>query len=288
MIGTRSEARSPCLTEKQKGNAFEALTKYYLQLDPKYKTQLNSVWNLSEVPPKVRKDLNLPGPDEGIDLVAESKNGEFWAIQCKYREDETRSLTRKELSTFTDLAFNICKHISLGLVCTNAGRFSHKLTLYGDRLTFCHSDEWRALNVEFFSRLHNLIESKAASIKALKPFPPQKAAIHNAFHYFMAEGKSRGKLIMPCGTGKSLTGYWIAQALKAQMILVAVPSLALIRQTVEVWARESVANDGLGLNWIAVCSDESVAANESDDISLLTQDLGIRVYSDPGEIASLA
>ena len=53
----------------------------------------------------------------------------------------------------------------------------------------------------------------------------------------------------------------------------------------EVWARESVANNGLGLNWIAVCSDESVAANESDDIALLTRDLGIRVYSDPEEIA---
>ena len=159
------------LSEKQKGNAFEALTKFYLQLDPKYKTQLKSVWNLSEVPSKVRKDLNLPGPDEGIDLVAESKNGEFWAIQCKYREDETRSLTRKELSTFTDLAFNICKHISLGLVCTNAERFSHKLALYyGDRLTFCHGGEWRALNKEFFSCLRSHIESKAASIRLSSHF----------------------------------------------------------------------------------------------------------------------
>ena len=74
------------LNEKQKGNAFETLTKFSLQLDPKYKTQLKSVWNLSEVIPKVRKDQNLPVPDEGIDLVAESKNGEFCAIQCKYRE----------------------------------------------------------------------------------------------------------------------------------------------------------------------------------------------------------
>ena len=39
----------------------------------------------------------------------------------------------------------------------------------------------------------------------------------------MTEGKSRGKLIMPCGTGKSLTSYWIAEELKAQTILVAVP-----------------------------------------------------------------
>jgi len=31
------------LNQKEKGNAFEVLTKYYLQLDPKYTTQLKSV-----------------------------------------------------------------------------------------------------------------------------------------------------------------------------------------------------------------------------------------------------
>ena len=36
---------------------------------------------------------------------------------------------------------------------------------------------------------------------------------------------------MPCATGKSLTAFWIAQALDAKSIVVAVPSLALIRQS---------------------------------------------------------
>ena len=35
----------------------------------------------------------------------------------------------------------------------------------------------------------------------------------------------------PCGTGKSLTAYWIAEALEAKTIVVAVPSLALVRQS---------------------------------------------------------
>ncbi|MCP4890704.1 MAG: DEAD/DEAH box helicase family protein, partial [Planctomycetaceae bacterium] len=38
------------------------------------------------------------------------------------------------------------------------------------------------------------------------------------------DNQSRGKLIMPCGTGKSLTAYWIAQALESKTILVVVPS----------------------------------------------------------------
>ena len=74
------------LSEKQKGNAFEALAKYYLQLDPKYATKLKSVWSLNEVPLKVRTHLNLPRPDEGIDLIAESKEGEFWSIQMQVPE----------------------------------------------------------------------------------------------------------------------------------------------------------------------------------------------------------
>ncbi len=149
------KAQLQALTDKQKGDCFEALTKHFLQLHPNYATKLKNVWLLSEVPAQVREHLNLPGPDEGIDLIAETKDGEYWAVQCKYREDEDRSLTRRELSTFTDLAFVICNNISLGLVCTTADRLSYKLQRY-DRLSFCAGDVWRGLDAEFFRRLHKL------------------------------------------------------------------------------------------------------------------------------------
>jgi superfamily II DNA or RNA helicase len=272
------------LTEKQKGNCFESLTKYFLQLHPEYITVLKNVWYLEEVPPEVKKLLNLPEPDEGIDLVAETKDGKYWAIQCKFRENENKSLSRRELSTFTDLSFNICKHINFGLVCTNADRFSHKLTLYGERLSFCSSEMWRALDKEFFKRLHELLVGKIVPIKPVKPLTHQVKAIQNAFEHFINKNNGRGKLISPCGTGKSLTGYWIYEKLGGERILVAVPSLALIRQTLQVWTRESVANKK-DIHWIAVCSDESVGDIDRDDIAILTQDLGIRVHTDPEEIA---
>jgi predicted helicase len=50
---------------------------------------------------------------------------------------------------------------------------------------------------------------------------------------------------MPCGTGKSLTAFWIAEALDARHILVAVPSLALIRQSLSDWTREFLARGEL-------------------------------------------
>jgi superfamily II DNA or RNA helicase len=272
------------LSNKQKGDAFELLTKCYLQLHPTYDTQLKHVWLLSEVPIKVRRKLNLPDTDEGIDLIAETNEGTYWAIQCKYKEDETKSLTRKELSTFTDLTFSICKNIELGLVCTSTDRTSHKLKMHGDRLSFCSGEVWRSLDEEFFKRLHKHLNKKAVPLTPLKPRPHQKRAITKAHEHFVEEKNSRGKLIMPCGTGKSLAGYWIAEKLGANKILIAVPSLALIRQTLEVWARESIAIKQK-VSWIAVCSDESVSDLEKDDIAIFIQDLGIKIHTDPKEIA---
>ncbi|MBI4698243.1 MAG: DEAD/DEAH box helicase family protein, partial [Nitrospirae bacterium] len=262
----------------------ETLTKFYLKLHPEYVTLLKNVWQLKDVPSPVKKKLNLPGPDEGIDLIAETKDGGFWAVQCKYRDNESTSLSRKELSTFTDLSFNICKHIELGLVCTNTDRFSHKLTLYGERLSFCSGDVWRTLGKEFFKRLHKLLIGKSAPLIPVKPREHQKRAVQKAYEHFINKHNSLGKLIAPCGTGKSLTGYWITKKIGARKILVAVPSLALIRQTLQVWTRESVAHKK-DVHWIAVCSDESVKDIERDDIAVLTQDLGIRVRTNSDEIA---
>jgi len=265
------------LTGRQKGDCFEALTKNFLQLHPNYVTKLKEVWFLSEVPAHVREHLNLPGPDEGIDLIAETKDGEYWAVQCKYREDEERSLTRRELSTFIELAFVVCNNISLALVCTTADRFSYRLQRY-DKLSL------RGLDAEFFHRLHSLLEGEITPPEPLKPRPHQERAIRNAYQHFIEKGNSRGKLIMPCGTGKSLAAYWIAEKLEARTILIAVPSLALIKQTLEFWARESVA-EGRDVNWICVCSDESVSEIDRYDTAVSTQDLGVRVHTDPDEIS---
>lgn len=273
------------LDKKAKGDAFETLTYYYLLLHPEYQTKLSNIWFLRDVPRNVRKKLNLPGPDEGIDLVAKTKEGDYWAIQCKYREDESKSLTRKDLSTFTDLAFGICRNISLALVCTTADRYSYKLKRYENRISFCTGDKWRELDTEFFTRLHRYLAGRVALPKPLKPRPHQQEAIRNAFKHFVKEENKRGKLIMPCGTGKSLASFWIAEKLQIKSVLIAVPSLALIRQTLAVWARESVAKRK-DIHWICVCSDETVGKFEKQDLAVLTQDLGVRVHTDPKEIAA--
>jgi len=88
------------LSTKEKGDAFELLVKYYLLTSPKYTTQIKNVWLLNEVPGKVANKINLPHPDEGIDLIAETKDGDYWSIQAKYRSDESASLTLLFPETF--------------------------------------------------------------------------------------------------------------------------------------------------------------------------------------------
>ena len=101
------------------------------------------------MPVDIRKYLNLPNPDESIDLVAETKEKNYWTIQCKYLDEENYRLTRNLINTFTDLSFTVYRNISFGLVCTTADRYSHKLTMYGNRLVFCFGDTWRQLDLDF-------------------------------------------------------------------------------------------------------------------------------------------
>ena len=273
--------------EKLKGDSFEELTELYLRLHPRYATIIKNVWNLrKETSGAIKRKLKLPSSDEGIDLVAETKEGQYWAIQCKYLSDPNQSLGRKQLSTFTDLALNLNKNFSLALVCTSGNRFSYKLQkFYGDKISLLAGDSYRELNDEFFSLVHAELKGRAKKIKKLTPRAHQKRAIRNAHKHFIQDKESRGKMIMPCGSGKSLSAYWIAEKLEAKRILVAVPSLTLIRQTLDVWARESLAS-GRSIRWICVCSDESVGKVANDDISLLTQDLGVEVKSKPEDISN--
>lgn len=271
-------------TTQGKGDLFEELTELFLRLHPSYATKLSNVWRLRDLPEDIRIYLNLPIRDEGIDLIAQTIENEYWSVQCKYLTDIDHSIDRKYLSTFTDLSFGIAKNISFGLVATTADRFSHKLSMYEGRLGFMAGDIWRGLDSEFFELVHQYLTKDVIKITKKEPRPHQVRAIERAKDYFSNDMNTRGKLIMPCGTGKSLTGFWIGETLEAHNILVTLPSLSLIRQTLEVWTREAVASN-MAMRWIVVCSDDTVGENDNDDIAVLTQDLGILIDTNQEKIS---
>jgi len=209
-------------TKQEKGQAFEELTKYYLQYNAVYTSKLKQVWLLKEVPPSIIKKLNLPTNDQGIDLIAETVEGTYWAIQCKYLQEENQRLSHRAISTFVSLSTGIATHITYCLVCTTVDEYA-KIYKGKTNIGFVNSDEWRKLDKDFFDWVRAKLIGKNIKRTPFKPKPHQVIALKEAKNYFLKENNNRGKLVFPCGAGKSLTGYWITKELKSKSIIVAVP-----------------------------------------------------------------
>jgi predicted helicase len=67
--------RSLAFSERDKGSRFERLMQAYLRTDPQFHFQ--EVWLWNEFPHRAE----LGGGDTGIDLVALTAEGEYWAVQ---------------------------------------------------------------------------------------------------------------------------------------------------------------------------------------------------------------
>ena len=264
----------------EKGTAFEELTKLYLEYHPVYRTKLKTVWLQKEIPTTVRESLNLPSNDQGIDLVAETYEGTYWAIQCKYLQDENQTLSHRSISTFVSLSTGIAEKIAHCLVCTTVDDYA-KIYKGRKNIGFINADEWRKLDQEFFDWCRARAKGQSLKLTPSQARPHQQKALDSAQVYFGQEGNHRGKLIFPCGAGKSLTGFWMLQQLKARSTLIAVPSLALVKQTLDVYLREIVALDRK-VKWLCVCSDEGIG--KDDDVVFYTENLGVPCLTDPAYI----
>src|SRR5690606_7965940 len=77
--------RKISFSERDKGDRFERLMQAYLKTDPKYAYLFKKVWLWNEFPG--REDLG--GGDTGIDLVALTFDGDYWAVQCKCFQEKT-------------------------------------------------------------------------------------------------------------------------------------------------------------------------------------------------------
>jgi superfamily II DNA or RNA helicase len=264
----------------EKGTAFEELTRLYLEYHPVYRTKLKTVWLQKEIPTTVRESLNLPSNDQGIDLVAETYEGTYWAIQCKYLQDENQTLSHRSISTFVSLSTGIAEKIAHCLVCTTVDDYA-KIYKGRKNIGFINADEWRKLDQTFFDWCRARAKGQSLKLTPSQPRPHQQKALDSAQVYFGQEGNHRGKLIFPCGAGKSLTGFWMLQQLKARSTLIAVPSLALVKQTLDVYLREIVALDRK-VKWLCVCSDEGIG--KDDDVVFYTENLGVPCLTDPAYI----
>lgn len=133
-------------------------------------------------------------------------------------------------------------------------------------------DRLDSLTPDFFERLWAYLKEQSVPPKQKKtPNKTQQEAIDSASDYF--GDNARGQLILPCGTGKTLVSMWIAEKLRGRRILVMVPSLALMSQSLREWA----ANTSISpFNYLCLCSDTMVdLANDSPVEHLYEMDIPV-------------
>jgi predicted helicase len=262
--------RKYSFSERDKGDKFERLMQAYLQTDPKYAFQFSNVWLWNDFP--ARKDFG--GKDIGIDLVAKTVNGDYWAIQCKcYQEsaiidkpavDSFISTSGKKFAddNFQSVGFNHRLWIST----TNHWGPNAEETIRNQhppvsRINLTILEEAPVDWAKLEKGLHG--EASRAPKKSL--YHHQTTALEAAYVYF--KNADRGKLIMACGTGKTFTSLKIAEneTNGKGLILFLVPSIALLGQTLSEWTAQ--ANEPIKA--ICICSDSGVTkkrkTNEDSD-----------------------
>jgi predicted helicase len=215
------------------------------------------------VPVDVKFKLGLPDTDEGIDIIAETKYGAFHSCQAKFRANPLQALTMTEMTTFTNLSFVHCKGVAHGLIAHTCGFPVTKRKFLGN-VAELGLDVWEGLSAEEWAAIQACVEKRALALEPRRPRPHQSGALTDAVGHFIEQGAARGRLIMPCGTGKSLTAFFIAERLNPTTIVVAVPSLALVAQSLRDWTREFLAR-GEVPDWFVVCSAEDVGDISDDD-----------------------
>lgn len=273
-----AQYREASKSEREKGTYFERLSLAFLKNDPGMVQEYEDAWLFTEW----AKANRLDGKDIGIDLVAKIRGEEgFCAIQCKFYADGHR-IQKGDIDSF--LSSSQTRHFSRGLVIetTGAGWSANaevmleplNVTRIGlDRLEESPID-WAA----WFQR----DEIKVAAPKELRPHQRDALA---AVQAGLADA-DRGKLIMACGTGKTFTGLKIAEAMAGpgKTVLVLVPSLALMSQTIREWTIDA----GLPLRSYAVCSDSQVGKRRRDQDDIAEVDLHDLDYPATTNAARLA
>ena len=276
----RSEAGGPADT----GRRFERLMRRAFKTHPyEYGPErFESVWLWSDWPD--RKALGY-GADIGIDLVAKQTpayGDGLCAIQCKnYAEDH--KVPTSGVDSF--LAASGAAHFSSRILVvtsdleqagwTKVKKASPRCEVLGP----AHLDSWNAPWRDFLDRPDEFTFDRT---KRHKPRSDQRDALNAVAKGY--QQASRGRLVMPCGTGKSLVAMWAAEENVGAggTVLYLVPSIALMGQTMREWARHR----STGHIYVGVCSDKTTGHSTSDtDTARDLAELSMPVSTDRAGIA---
>ena len=252
-----------------KGESFEVfLCEWLFKHHPTLNSQFKKVWRFSDWPNAwSQKDI-------GTDLIAEDHHGKICAIQAKFYKEQS-AIPKSHIDSFLSDSNRAVIDYRLLIATTDGIGKNADVTIKGQEKKvqsftlkdFLEPFDWP----ESLEALDNYTPRKPH-----KPRPHQLKAIENV----TSKIRSRGQLIMACGTGKTLTGQRIAEKLESKTTLVLLPSLLLLSKTVNDWVSERETD----FIFLPVCSDKSVT-KKTDEIAVSDSELSFRSTTDVLEIA---
>lgn len=281
--------RSKSFSEHDKGTQFERLMRSWLLSDPRY-NMLTEVWLWENFPG--RKDFG--GKDTGIDLVAKTDSGEYWAVQCKCYS-ETAVIDKPAVDSFLATSSR-----------TFIDETSFQTVSFSKRLWIATTNRWGnnaeeaiknqqppVSRVGLFDLEHSSVDWEKlmqgltgdnAQLPGKQPREHQLRAISEANKYF--QENDRGKLIMACGTGKTYTALKIAETMLSDkgLVLFLVPSISLLGQTLNAWHSDATKP----IKAICICSDSKASRRikkDFDDTDDSVVDLAVPASTNPKQIA---
>ena len=276
-----NEYRARATSEREKGTLFEELTRQFLLHDARFAHQFKDVYLWGEWPERRTGDT-------GIDLVAipnQQDSGPV-AIQCKFYAPGHK-VSKADIDTFLSASGKepFARRIVVDTSGTNWGTNAQD-TIEGQQIPVSRITLADLRDSDIDWRTYSLGSMQAPKTRERKvPRDHQVRARSAVMEGFTKH--DRGTMVMACGTGKTFTALTIAREFMEQeggtaRILFTVPSLALLKQTLDDWAAEA---DGAFTAW-AVCSDTKVSSAARNDTAIdSTVDLPIPATTDAQRLA---
>ncbi|MDR1393605.1 MAG: DEAD/DEAH box helicase family protein [Bifidobacteriaceae bacterium] len=266
---------SSATSERDKGDKFERLVKRFLTVDAAWARRFSEVYLWSEWPDRAGQ------PDRGIDLVAvERETGALVAVQCKFYAPD-HYLAKSDIDSFLSESGKHPFAARLVVSTTDRWNSAAEAAIRGQQIPVSRIglSDLVASSIDWSQ--FSFAEPERLARRPRKELRPHQVKALEAVREGFGNGE-RGKLIMACGTGKTLTSLRIAEDLVGSggSVLFLVPSIALASQSLKEWSQEAA----VPLRTFAVCSDLKVGKGGGlEDISVV--DLEIPATTDPARLA---
>ena len=279
--GVLERYRELSTDESTKGLLFERMVAKYLLTDPEYANEIEEAWLWKDWP------LRWQNQDCGIDIVAKTCHGDYWAIQCKFYSDNHR-IQRDDIDSF---------------LASSGRRFEEhgEGKVFAFRLIAATTNQFGANATEILESqstpvgtlLRREFEASPIDWDLFAPSDPenlrraqrkelredQQKAIEAVRAGFVQS--DRGKMIMACGTGKTFTSLRLSEEIVGESgaVLFLAPSISLVSQSLRAWTADAIAP----FRSFVVCSDSRVGKEDGD---IRTVELAYPPTTDASKLAS--